>query len=337
MKIHLVFIFFSLLIISALQAQNAPEKSSPFTAVDWDGDQPVVTYQGTQYAFVSLDGLGAKQILGYCKVEHGKRWKKRFSEDLVEVLEGMGHSTRVKVKLELEKDGKVQAFIAEMTEENRDLVWEHNNAQDEDYKSPVDYGKGNTSDSGKKFKDGPADEVLAQGYKRYDQEYGMIEYKITGDYPGREVIFFDKYGWLEGKESEMKVMGTESKSITYLDGTWIINYTPESNFASKVRNPLFSSFLQNMDENNMSTVVERMMTEGGMGEKVGTENILGKNCTVWEMSSLKSKVWVWKGITLQEETKMLGVNITKEAVKVDFSNRPDKNKLVPTPGTKGID
>ena len=38
-------------------AQPAPEKASPFTAVRWDGDQPIVRVEGDWYEFAGVDDL----------------------------------------------------------------------------------------------------------------------------------------------------------------------------------------------------------------------------------------------------------------------------------------
>ena len=61
-------------------------KLSPFRAVDWQEDTPRVQLGDDWYALVELDGLSAERIVSHCKERHGRRWQKRFSEDLVQVL-----------------------------------------------------------------------------------------------------------------------------------------------------------------------------------------------------------------------------------------------------------
>ena len=115
----------------ATRADEVPDKASPFTAVRWEGDQPIVRFEGSWYSFEGLDGLSKAEILAYAKGAHGDRWKKRFSEDLVEVLQGMGHAPGVEVRLALQRDGETLVETGRMTEENRRSVWRYNQGEDE--------------------------------------------------------------------------------------------------------------------------------------------------------------------------------------------------------------
>ena len=100
-------------------------KLSPFAAVRWDGDDPEVKLGKKWFALVSLDGIAAEKIVGFCKREHGGKWQMRFEEDLVEVLEAMGHEPQDKVDLEVKPEGssfaKTMKGVA-MTRENREAI-----------------------------------------------------------------------------------------------------------------------------------------------------------------------------------------------------------------------
>lgn len=52
------------------------------------------------------------------------------------------------------------------------------------------------------------------------------------------------------------------------------------------------------------------------GKKIGNETFFGKNCEVWELTKLKSKVWVYKYIPLKTIMNILG-EVTIEAVKIE--------------------
>jgi hypothetical protein len=98
---------------------------SPFTEVRMHGDAPEVRYAERWYELVSLDGLAAPSILEHCKRTFGSRWEKRFAEDLVQVLAGMGHSVGREVSLvliELDTRERVEVARAPMSEANRRLV-----------------------------------------------------------------------------------------------------------------------------------------------------------------------------------------------------------------------
>lgn len=125
------------LLLMGAEAIGVPDddwipKRSPFTAVEWNGDEPRVRYDGTWYALLELDGFDAATLVEHCKERHGRRWRKRFCEDLVQVLWEMGHEPGGAVSLVLREDGGARVTIdaAPMTEANRRAVWEHRNADD---------------------------------------------------------------------------------------------------------------------------------------------------------------------------------------------------------------
>ena len=128
------FLFYLSLILFAhpLLAQQAPEKSSPFTAVKWDGDSPQVQFEGEWFLFESLDGITSEQILSHAKEKHGNRWQKRFSEDLVEILGEMGHQPKTEVTLVLSQGGTTMTKNGIMSEDNRRSVWNYNQKPDEE-------------------------------------------------------------------------------------------------------------------------------------------------------------------------------------------------------------
>ena len=104
------------------------EKASPFTAVKWEEDQPIVQFDNAWYALIKLDGYTSGQLLDFCKKEFGDKWQKRFSEDLVEVLKSMGAEPEEKVKLVLSDGNQRKNVIAIYTLENRQKVLMYNNS-----------------------------------------------------------------------------------------------------------------------------------------------------------------------------------------------------------------
>lgn len=103
------------------------EKASPFTAVKWEDDEPIVQFNGVWYTFKKLEEFDKVQLLEYCKKQFGSNWKKRFSEDLVEVLRNMNYSPTKQVDLELSKDGVSKKYIGTFTLENRQRCLLYNN------------------------------------------------------------------------------------------------------------------------------------------------------------------------------------------------------------------
>jgi len=104
------------------------EKASPFTAVKWKEGQPIVRFENEWYYFEKLEHFSKKDILDFCKTEYDDNWKKRFSEDLVEVLKRLGYHPHINVSLQLSKNGVSQTRTGIFTFENRQLSLRYNKA-----------------------------------------------------------------------------------------------------------------------------------------------------------------------------------------------------------------
>ena len=103
------------------------KKLSPFTKVSCAGDKALVTYSGKKYELMSIDDIDTKKILDFCKKTYSGIWEKRFAEDLVEVMSGMGKEPGLRVKLtlkDLATDKIITVNEAPMTKGNRRAVWE---------------------------------------------------------------------------------------------------------------------------------------------------------------------------------------------------------------------
>lgn len=100
-------------------------KVAPYTGVRWEDGLPIVQVQGRWARLVSIDGIPMDRILEFARSEFGDRARKRFAEDLVELLSRMGHDPQWTVTLGLEsKDGQVEHLPVRMTEANRKLARE---------------------------------------------------------------------------------------------------------------------------------------------------------------------------------------------------------------------
>jgi hypothetical protein len=105
---------------------------SPFTKVQClDGDNVQVEFDGTNYELLSIDGLPTAKILQASRKQYGERWEKRFVEDIVEVLTGMGHPPGDNVKLALRDPQTAKTRTVErapLTRENRSKVYQRYNS-----------------------------------------------------------------------------------------------------------------------------------------------------------------------------------------------------------------
>ena len=96
---------------------------SPFEGLHWDGRTPVVLVRGTWYRPVQIGATPIEKVLDYCEREFGERAKKRFREDLIQVLDGVGArptSDRIDLVLaEVDTGKRVVLRNVRMTRANR--------------------------------------------------------------------------------------------------------------------------------------------------------------------------------------------------------------------------
>ena len=119
MKIRILILLLILSSSNAIAQKLQLEKASPFTAVKWEKEQPIVQFNNDWYVFEALDHLSKKEVLNFCKKTYGNKWQKRFSEDLVEVLKGLNYMPEKQVKLKLANRGISNEYIGTFSSENR--------------------------------------------------------------------------------------------------------------------------------------------------------------------------------------------------------------------------
>lgn len=107
------------------------KRASPFTDVQINGDDVVVEFNQQSYGLVSINEAATEEILRAAKHHFGFSGRKRFVEDLPQVLIRMGMPDEDTVDLVL-KDAKgqlVYAAEAPMTAKNRSLIYQNRGNQ----------------------------------------------------------------------------------------------------------------------------------------------------------------------------------------------------------------
>ncbi len=105
---------------------QTPPKLSPFTQVDFEGDKILVEFNDTTYEWFGIDGIPVSKVTASSKKQFRDFWRKRITEDLVEVLWGMGHYPGKTVKLHLhdtQENTETTIAAAPMTRANRQSVY----------------------------------------------------------------------------------------------------------------------------------------------------------------------------------------------------------------------
>lgn len=100
-------------------------KQSPFAGVRWQESQPEVRLDEEWFNLVSLNKIPASEIITFSQQTYGNKWRKRFEEDLVEILTRMGHPPQDTVTLVVQSLTSPETWVREdipMTEENRKAI-----------------------------------------------------------------------------------------------------------------------------------------------------------------------------------------------------------------------
>ncbi|MCT4674224.1 MAG: S41 family peptidase [Prolixibacteraceae bacterium] len=121
MKFKFITILLLFITIEVCGQKLTLKKASPFVAVKWENEQPIVRFNKQWFKFEKLEHITSKELVDYCKNNYPEKWKKRFSEDLVEVLKGMNYTPNTNVKVQLSKDGISKEYQGTFTSKNRQL------------------------------------------------------------------------------------------------------------------------------------------------------------------------------------------------------------------------
>jgi hypothetical protein len=172
-----------------------------------------------------------------------------------------------------------------------------------------------------------------QEMHRYKVRSAIVNYKVTGMQEGTETLYFDRWGMREARytETEIKMMGmgVKTHNLTLLDGEFTYAVDLVKKTGTKAKTPMMEALMRKAESENqdLTDIGKDMMVQMG-GKVIGEEEILGKTCQIWEISNMKTKTWIWNGITLKSETNMMGTQ-TSEAtsIEVDVDIPEDKVTL----------
>lgn len=163
-------------------------------------------------------------------------------------------------------------------------------------------------------------QIAGEDQKRYGLESGRIEYQFSGDSKGTEVVIFDHWGWREKRTVDKSTTTwgntAEIKSTQLQDGNYSVSHMTGSSRARAYQDRLLQNSLQNSSK-AVEVIHGLEIVKARGGKKVDSEKILGRKCDVYEIKNLSQKLWVWEGIVLRSEQKVLENKIVMVAVNLE--------------------
>jgi len=172
-------------------------------------------------------------------------------------------------------------------------------------------------------------EAAVKESRRYPElKSAIIKYKVSGMNNGIETVYIDDWGRREViyKEFTTKMMGIdlERNFMTLIteNGKWVYNIDLNSKTAIRMDNKGFKA-LQGNSGGNMDVAIGAV--------KIGTEEILGKTCDVWEKNHPYSMAWMWKGIALRKDQDVAAMRVVTEAVEIQENvSIPEDKVTIPS-------
>lgn len=177
-----------------------------------------------------------------------------------------------------------------------------------------------------------AAETTAEADRRYPElKAAMIKYNVSGMNTGTETVYIDDWGRREAiyRKITTKMMGVtiERDSMTLIaeNGKWVYNVDLSARTAVKMNQANYKALLGSSGT-NMDKVIGAM--------KVGTEEVAGKACEVWERNYPYSKAWMWKGVALKKDQDVAAMRMITVATDVQENVFIPEDKFVIPPDVK---
>ncbi|WP_320019952.1 hypothetical protein [Labilibaculum manganireducens] len=172
----------------------------------------------------------------------------------------------------------------------------------------------------------------------YAIKSGHVEYQLSGNTTGTKSVWWDNYGnssFTETKSvSVTKMFGIKSETKTHdisiIKGGQFWSANLIENKGQKGTVP-FQDITENMTEAEKKKMGKDLLEAFG-GEIVGTEDVLGNECEVVKL--MGAKCWIYEGVTLKSEAKILGIEAIETATRFDKNSSVSASKFTPPTNIK---
>ena len=176
-----------------------------------------------------------------------------------------------------------------------------------------------------------AGEMVAAGFKRYGVEKGTLIFRMDGAVKGTENLYFDHWGWREGKyiqtESDIGPYDKKTNKIQFLDGERRYEYDPKTSEAHFFGSKQVQKSADRYGTKDMTIVGDEMIKNMG-GIPNGTKEVRGVECQVWNIEEYKTELSMWKGITMWERSTPNNIPVARSCILLDTTSAIPLKKLV---------
>lgn len=150
---------------------------------------------------------------------------------------------------------------------------------------------------------------------KYQIKSGVVTYKSNVmNMDQTTVITFDDYGNKEVTDTYTEAMGVKLHDRTIVKNGYAYNLNMSEKRGTKVKMLDTGS---SIDYTNLTKEMEEKMNL----KKIGSENMLGKECDIfsfdYKQMSTSGMAWIWKGVALKSVVNAMGMEVTLNGVSFD--------------------
>lgn len=171
----------------------------------------------------------------------------------------------------------------------------------------------------------------------YGIDHAAIEYEISGAEKGAETLYFDQWGM---RQARFKSADTTKwgflNTITLNLAEQIIFIDPNKNLGQKKVDEKLKQLLADPKATSAGLLSLQSVTMMG-GKKIADENVSNWACEVWEVESMKLKLWLWNGIIIRSQAQTPEGQINYLVIKIDDVTVVDEAVFTVPPGIKFLD
>lgn len=184
-----------------------------------------------------------------------------------------------------------------------------------------------------------AQQMAAAGYKRYGVEKGTLVFQYTGVSSGTDYIYFDNWGWREAKytrsTTKLGTFSEETNAVQYLDGENRYVYQSASNKAKFYDGRQAVTIAEKSGTKDLAAYADVMLRNMGAKQN-GKSKIQNIDCDIWTIDDKNVKLFMWKGITMGEESYVNGNLVGRKLTQVELQKNPPAEKLVLPKGAEVV-
>ena len=152
-----------------------------------------------------------------------------------------------------------------------------------------------------------------EGAQRFGVKSCRIEYNVSGTMPGHTTVWIDDWGMREAQwaTNTMRMFNRDIPvaKLTLIDAGWYYDVDLNDRTGMKMEIPNMGRMA--------AGALGKILSSAMGGKKIGTEQVAGRPCEVWETKNPPSKSWIWKGIPLKSEIEVMGERMITEAILIE--------------------